>query len=129
MVEENMSVITKEECSSRYDNARQCEQNYLELKSIIDDISEQRRLLKQQLCGRWGGRSCRRWWEIKWNIIFMKCSPATGCKSTSAPVLLFTSIDKAVPPPTPRTPAHCRTERDRNDNPAGDWGMLVVFAT
>jgi hypothetical protein len=36
-----MSVITKEECSSRYNNARQCEQNYLQLKSIIDDISEQ----------------------------------------------------------------------------------------
>jgi hypothetical protein len=39
--EEKFNIITKEEWSSRCNNARQCEQNYLQLEPIIDDISEQ----------------------------------------------------------------------------------------
>jgi hypothetical protein len=39
--EEKFNIVTKEEWSSRCNNARQCEQNYLRLEPIIDDISEQ----------------------------------------------------------------------------------------
>jgi hypothetical protein len=39
--EEKFNIVTKEEWSSRCNNARQCEQNYLRLETIIDDISEQ----------------------------------------------------------------------------------------
>jgi hypothetical protein len=41
LAEEKFNIITKEEWSSRCNNARQCEQNYLPLESIIDEISEQ----------------------------------------------------------------------------------------
>jgi hypothetical protein len=41
LAEEKFNIITKEEWSSRCNNARQCEQNYLRLEPIIDDISEQ----------------------------------------------------------------------------------------
>jgi hypothetical protein len=41
LAEEKFSIITKEEWSSRCNNARQCEQNYSRLEPIIDDISEQ----------------------------------------------------------------------------------------
>jgi plasmid maintenance system antidote protein VapI len=40
LAEEKFNIITKEEWSSRCNNARQCEQNYLRLEPIID-ISEQ----------------------------------------------------------------------------------------
>jgi hypothetical protein len=39
--EEKFNIVTKKEWSSRCNNVRQCEQNYLRLKPIIDDISEQ----------------------------------------------------------------------------------------
>jgi hypothetical protein len=41
LAEEKFNIVTKEEWSSRYNNARECEQNYLRLEPIIDDISEQ----------------------------------------------------------------------------------------
>jgi hypothetical protein len=41
LAEEKFNTITKEEWSSRCNNARQCEQNYLRLEPITDDISEQ----------------------------------------------------------------------------------------
>jgi hypothetical protein len=41
LAEERFNIITKEECSSRCNSARQCEQNYLRMEPIIDDISEQ----------------------------------------------------------------------------------------
>jgi hypothetical protein len=41
LAEEKFNIITKEEWSSRCNNARQSEQNYLRLEPIIDDISEQ----------------------------------------------------------------------------------------
>jgi len=41
LAEEKLSLITKEEWSSRCNNAHQCEQNYLRLEPFIDDISEQ----------------------------------------------------------------------------------------
>jgi hypothetical protein len=40
LAEEKFSIVAKEEWSSRCNNARQCEQNYLRLEPIIDDISE-----------------------------------------------------------------------------------------
>jgi plasmid maintenance system antidote protein VapI len=40
LAEEKFNIVTKEEWSSRCNNARQCEQNYLRLEPIID-ISEQ----------------------------------------------------------------------------------------
>jgi hypothetical protein len=41
LAEEKFNIITREEWSSRCNNARQCKQNYLRLEPIIDDISEQ----------------------------------------------------------------------------------------
>jgi hypothetical protein len=41
LAEEKFNIVTKEEWSSRCNNARQCEKNYLRLEPIIDDISEQ----------------------------------------------------------------------------------------
>jgi hypothetical protein len=41
LAEEKFNIITKEEWSSRCNNACQCEQNYLRLEPIIEDISEQ----------------------------------------------------------------------------------------
>jgi hypothetical protein len=41
LAEEKFNIVTKEERSSRCSNARQCEQNYLRLGPIIDDISKQ----------------------------------------------------------------------------------------
>jgi hypothetical protein len=41
LAEEKFNIVIKEEWSSRCNNARQCEQNYLQLEPIIDDISEQ----------------------------------------------------------------------------------------
>jgi hypothetical protein len=41
LAEEKFNIVTKEEWSSRCNNARQCEQNYLRLEPIVDDISEQ----------------------------------------------------------------------------------------
>jgi hypothetical protein len=41
LAEEKFNIVTKEEWSSRCNNARRCEQNYLRLEPIIDDISEQ----------------------------------------------------------------------------------------
>jgi hypothetical protein len=41
LAEETFNIFTKEEWSSRCNNTRQCEQNYLRLELIIDDISEQ----------------------------------------------------------------------------------------
>jgi hypothetical protein len=41
LAEEKFNIITEEEWSSRCNNARQCEQNYLRLEPSIDDISEQ----------------------------------------------------------------------------------------
>jgi transposase len=41
LAEEKFNIITKKERSSRCNNAHQCEQNYLRLEPIIDDISEQ----------------------------------------------------------------------------------------
>jgi hypothetical protein len=41
LAEEKFNIITKEERSSRCNNARQCERNYLRLEPVIDDISEQ----------------------------------------------------------------------------------------
>jgi hypothetical protein len=41
LAEEKFNIVTKEEWSSRCNNARHCEQNYLRLEPIIDDISEQ----------------------------------------------------------------------------------------
>jgi hypothetical protein len=41
LAEEKFNIVTKEEWSSRCNNARQCEQNYLRLEPNIDDISEQ----------------------------------------------------------------------------------------
>jgi hypothetical protein len=41
LAEKKSNIITKEEWSSWCNNARQCEQNYLRLEPIIDDISEQ----------------------------------------------------------------------------------------
>jgi hypothetical protein len=41
LAEEKFSIIKKEDWSSRCNNARQGEQNYLRLEPIIDDISEQ----------------------------------------------------------------------------------------
>jgi hypothetical protein len=37
---EKFNIVTKEEWSSKCNNACQCEQNYLRLEPIIDDISE-----------------------------------------------------------------------------------------
>jgi transposase len=39
LAEEMFNIVTKEEWSSRCNNAHQCEQNYLLLEPIIDDIS------------------------------------------------------------------------------------------
>jgi hypothetical protein len=41
LAEEKFNIVTEEEWISRCNNARQCEQNYLRLETIIDDISEQ----------------------------------------------------------------------------------------
>jgi hypothetical protein len=41
LAKEKFSIVTKEEWSFRCNNACQCEQNYLRLEPIIDDISEQ----------------------------------------------------------------------------------------
>jgi hypothetical protein len=41
LAEEKFSIVIKEEWSSKCNNARRCEQNYLRLEPIIDDISEQ----------------------------------------------------------------------------------------
>jgi hypothetical protein len=41
LAEEKLSIVTKEELSFRYNNARQCQQNYLRMVSIIDNISEE----------------------------------------------------------------------------------------
>jgi hypothetical protein len=41
LAEEKFNIVTKEEWSSRCNNTRQCEQNYLRLEPITDDISEQ----------------------------------------------------------------------------------------
>jgi hypothetical protein len=41
LAEEKFSIVTKEDWSSRCNNVRQCEQNYLRLEPIVDDISEQ----------------------------------------------------------------------------------------
>jgi hypothetical protein len=41
LAEEKFNIVTKEEWSSRCNNARQCKQNYFHLEPIIDDISEQ----------------------------------------------------------------------------------------
>jgi transposase len=38
LTEENFNIVLKEEWSSRCSNARQCEQNYLRLEPIIDNI-------------------------------------------------------------------------------------------
>jgi hypothetical protein len=41
LAEEKFNIVAKEEWSSRCNIARQCEQNYLRLEPVIDDISEQ----------------------------------------------------------------------------------------
>jgi hypothetical protein len=41
LAEEEFNIVTKEEWSSMCNNAHQCEQNYLRMEPIIDDISEQ----------------------------------------------------------------------------------------
>jgi hypothetical protein len=41
LAEEKFSIISKEDSRSRCNNACQCEQNYLRLGAITDNISEQ----------------------------------------------------------------------------------------
>jgi hypothetical protein len=41
LAEEKFNIITKEDWSSRCYNAHQCEQNYVRLEPIINDILEQ----------------------------------------------------------------------------------------